>query len=228
MNAVPTYSIHDIVLRIILAGILAGAIGLERELRSKEAGLRTHFLVGVGSALIMIVSQYGFADVLRYNNISLDPSRIAAQVVSGIGFLGAGTIIIEKKMVRGLTTAAGIWVVAAIGLAAGSGLYLIAILGTVAVLVGLEFFQRIFKLSSHKVIEMNIKVKSKPGNEIMEILNKNANYILSYKIDKEYLDEIKIYHISSKFRCKASVKIMELVNEIEELGGVIGVNVENY
>ncbi|MDO4534593.1 MAG: MgtC/SapB family protein [Clostridium perfringens] len=228
MNAVPTYSIHDIILRIFLAGILAGAIGLERELRSKEAGLRTHFLVGVGSALIMIVSQYGFADVIRYNNISLDPSRIAAQVVSGIGFLGAGTIIIEKKMVRGLTTAAGIWVVAAIGLAAGSGLYLIAILGTVAVLVGLEFFQRIFKLNSHKVVEMNIKVHSKPKNEIMDILNKNSNYILSYKIEKESLDEINIYHISSKFRCKTNLRVMDMVNEIEELGGVISVNVENY
>ena len=212
MNAVPTYNIHDIVLRIVLAGILAGAIGLERELRSKEAGLRTHFLVGVGSALIMIVSQYGFADVLRYNNISLDPSRIAAQVVSGIG----------------LTTAAGIWVVAAIGLASGSGLYMIAILGTIAVLVGLEFFQRIFKLSSHKVVEMNIKVQSKPRNEIMDILGNNSNYILSYKIEKEALDEINIYHISSKFRCKNNVKIMELVNEIKDLSGVVCVNVENY
>ena len=228
MNAVPNYNIHDIVLRIVLAGILAGAIGLERELRSKEAGLRTHFLVGVGSALIMIVSQYGFADVLRYNNISLDPSRIAAQVVSGIGFLGAGTIIIERKIVRGLTTAAGIWVVAAIGLASGSGLYMIAILGTIAVLVGLEFFQRIFKLSSHKVVEMNIKVQSKPKNEIMDILGKNSNYILSYKIEKEALDEINIYHISSKFRCKNNVKIMELVNEIKDLSGVVCVNVENY
>lgn len=228
MNAVPTYALHDIVIRIILAGVLAGAIGLERELRSKEAGLRTHFLVGVGSALIMIVSQYGFSDVLRYDNISLDPSRIAAQVVSGIGFLGAGTIIIERKMVRGLTTAAGIWVVAAIGLASGAGLYTIAILGTIAVLVGLEIFQRIFKLSSHKVVEMNIRVQSKPRNEIMEILNKNANYILSYRIEKEHMDEMNIYNISSKFRCKSNLKIVNMVNEIEELAGVISVNIENY
>lgn len=228
MNAVPTYDLHDIVIRIILAGVLAGAIGLERELRSKEAGLRTHFLVGVGSALIMIVSQYGFSDVLRYDNISLDPSRIAAQVVSGIGFLGAGTIIIERKMVRGLTTAAGIWVVAAIGLASGAGLYTIAILGTIAVLVGLEIFQRIFKLSSHKVVEMNIRVQSKPRNEIMEILNKNANYILSYRIEKEHMDEMNIYNISSKFRCKSNLKIVNMVNEIEELAGVISVNIENY
>lgn len=228
MNMVPTYNLHDIVLRIVLAGVLAGAIGLERELRSKEAGLRTHFLVGVGSALIMIVSQYGFADVLRYNNISLDPSRIAAQVVSGIGFLGAGTIIIERKMVRGLTTAAGIWVVAAIGLASGAGLYMIAILGTIAVLVGLEFFQRIFKLNSHKVVEMNVRVEEKPKNEIMDILNKNSNYILNYKIEKEHIDGVSIYNISSKFRCKSNLKIVDMVNEIEELVGVISVNIENY
>ena len=84
-------------------------VGLDREYRAKEAGYRTHFLVSLGSALIMVVSQYGFQDVILENSVSLDPSRVAAQVVSGIGFIGAGTIIIQKQFVRGLTTAAGIW-----------------------------------------------------------------------------------------------------------------------
>ena len=99
----------DFILRLFVAGILGAVVGLDREYRAKEAGYRTHFLVSLGSALIMVVSQYGFQDVILENSVSLDPSRVAAQVVSGIGFIGAGTIIIQKQFVRGLTTAAGIW-----------------------------------------------------------------------------------------------------------------------
>lgn len=102
----------DFILRLFIAGILGAVIGLEREYRAKEAGYRTHFLVSLGSALIMIVSQYGFQQIIQESSVSLDPSRVAAQVVSGIGFIGAGTIIIQKQFVRGLTTAAGIWATA--------------------------------------------------------------------------------------------------------------------
>lgn len=90
----------DMLLRIALAGVLGGLIGLERQMRAKEAGLRTHILVGIGSALFMLVSKYGFADMLSSDHVGLDPSRIAAQVVSGMGFLGAGTIIIQKQIVK--------------------------------------------------------------------------------------------------------------------------------
>lgn len=130
--------ITDLLLRITLAGILGGLIGLERQLRAKEAGLRTHILVGIGSAMFMIVSKYGFEDLLVLEHVSFDPSRVAAQVVSGMGFLGAGTIMIQKQMVKGLTTAAGMWVTAAIGLVIGSGLYEIGIYGTLMTLVVLE------------------------------------------------------------------------------------------
>ena len=99
----------DFMLRLLVAGILGAIIGLDREYRAKEAGYRTHFLVSLGSALIMIVSQYGFQEIIKENSVTLDPSRVAAQVVSGIGFIGAGTIILQKQIVRGLTTAAGIW-----------------------------------------------------------------------------------------------------------------------
>ena len=111
----------EFIIRLILAAIACGAIGMERQMRGKGAGLRTHVLIGMGSALFMIVSKYGFWDILGDTGIGLDPSRIAAQVVSGIGFLGAGTIIIQKLFVRGLTTAAGIWATSAIGLAVGAG-----------------------------------------------------------------------------------------------------------
>ena len=98
----------DFILRLFVAGALGAVIGLDREYRAKEAGYRTHFLVSLGSALIMIVSQYGFMEIIKIEGIDLDPSRVAAQVVSGIGFIGAGTIIFQKQIVRGLTTAAGL------------------------------------------------------------------------------------------------------------------------
>lgn len=122
----------EVTLRLFVALLLGGIVGIEREFRSKDAGFRTHFLVALGSALFCVVSQYGFGIDLK------DSSRVAAQVVSGIGFLGAGTIIFQKNMVRGLTTAAGLWVTAAIGLACGTGMYAAAAIATVMILMGLE------------------------------------------------------------------------------------------
>ena len=113
-----------------LALLLSAAIGLERELRQKDAGLRTHTLVGVGSALFMLISKYGFTDVLERQLVVLDPSRVAAQIVSGIGFIGAGLIFVHRGSVRGLTTAASIWVTAAVGTAAGAGLLVLAAVAT--------------------------------------------------------------------------------------------------
>jgi putative Mg2+ transporter-C (MgtC) family protein len=114
---------------LALALALSTAVGVEREIRQKSAGLRTHSLVGFASALIMLVSKYGFADVLG-DHVTLDPSRVAAQIVSGIGFIGGGLIFVRHDAVRGLTTAATIWLTAAIGMAAGGGLWLLAILVT--------------------------------------------------------------------------------------------------
>ncbi|SFM96460.1 putative Mg2+ transporter-C (MgtC) family protein [Izhakiella capsodis] len=154
----------DLLMRIALAGALGGLIGLERQLRAKEAGLRTHILVGIGSAMFMIVSKYGFTDVLPLEHIELDPSRIAAQVVSGMGFLGAGTIMIQRQVVRGLTTAAGLWVTAAIGLVIGSGLYEIGIYGTLLALIVLELFSRLsrYLIGQHHSLLFRLKPKSVP------------------------------------------------------------------
>ncbi|MET8141447.1 MgtC/SapB family protein [Sphaerisporangium sp. NPDC005288] len=115
---------------LALAFVLSAAIGVEREIRQKSAGLRTHILVGFAAALIMLVSKYGFQDVLGHN-VNLDPSRVAAQIVSGIGFIGAGLIFIRRDAVRGLTTAATIWLTAAVGMASGAGLWLLAIIVTI-------------------------------------------------------------------------------------------------
>ena len=123
----------ELILRLLMAGILGAAIGFEREIRAKGAGIRTHVLVALGSALFMIISQYGFAGVERF-----DAARVAAQVVSGIGFIGAGIIIFQKNRVSGLTTAAGLWVTASIGLGAGCGLYAVSAVCTVFVMAILE------------------------------------------------------------------------------------------
>ena len=145
---------YEFILRIFVAALLGGLIGLEREYRAKEAGFRTHFLVALGSALFMVVSAYGFCDVQMDGMTSRwDVSRVASQVVSGIGFIGAGTIIFRKQenMVSGLTTAAGLWVTAAIGLACGGGMYVLATGCTFLVLAGLEAFNFILrKFDKHR------------------------------------------------------------------------------
>ena len=135
----PTLDWPEVLLRVALAAVLGGVLGLERELREREAGLRTHLLVAVGSALFTIVSAYGFHAFLTSGEsvVRADPTRIAAQIVTGIGFLGAGAIIRQGLSIRGLTTAATLWVVAAIGLAAGAGYYSAAVITTAVALVAL-------------------------------------------------------------------------------------------
>ncbi len=128
---------YVLILRLLLAGFLGALIGAEREYRAKVAGTRTHLLVAIGAALMMIVSRYGFEG-------QGDPSRVAAQIVSGIGFIGAGAIMVDKHAVHGLTTAAGVWVAAGIGMAIAAGLYAVGIASTVLSLVGLEVFGWIF------------------------------------------------------------------------------------
>src|ERR1700761_724344 len=122
----------DLIWRLGLALVLSASIGLDRELGQKSAGLRTYTLVGVGSALFMLISKYGFFDVLAANEVVLDPSRVAAQIVSGIGLLGAGLIFVRRDSVRGLTTAAGVWLTAAVGAAAGASLPVLAVATTLA------------------------------------------------------------------------------------------------
>ncbi len=121
----------DIIWRLGLALVLSSAIGIEREVRQKTAGVGTYSLVGLGAALFMLVSTYGFADVLNQRHTVLDPSRVAAQIVSGIGFIGGGIIFVRRDTVRGLTTAAGVWVTAAVGMACGGDLPLVALTTTI-------------------------------------------------------------------------------------------------
>jgi len=142
VEPLPEITELEIVARLGLALVLCGAIGLEREIRGQVAGLRTHILVGMGAALFTLISAYGFSAFVRPNEAggfvtTVDPTRIAAQIVTGIGFLGAGAIIRQGFTVRGLTTAAALWIVAAVGMAAGAGYYFAAIVTTAGVLLAL-------------------------------------------------------------------------------------------
>lgn len=150
--------------RILLSGLLAALLGLEREIRNKDAGLRTYTLVGIGSALIMVVSQYGFGEASASG--VADPARVAAQVVSGIGFLGGGLIFVKRDTVRGLTTAAGLWLSSGIGLAAGAGMIWMAVLATACGLVtmyGLDLVERQILRSKRDVIPLELVCRDKKG-----------------------------------------------------------------
>lgn len=161
----------EYIIRLFLAALMGAAIGLEREYRAKEAGARTHSLVALGSALFMILSEYGFDKAIHDlgTMASFDPSRIAAQVVTGIGFIGAGTIIFQKHVVRGLTTAAGLWVTAAIGLTIGGGLYVLASASTVLVLVCLEVMNALLRNIGYR--QINVTVSSPDHKKIDDVLH---------------------------------------------------------
>ena len=156
---------------LTLAFTLSALVGAEREMRQKSAGLRTHCLVGVASALFMLVSKYGFDDVLNRQLVVLDPSRVAAQVVSGIGFIGGGVIFMRRDVVRGLTTAASIWLTAALGMACGAGLVVLAIATTVGhfvIMLGLPAIVR--RLPRSRRSDTRIRICYEDGRGLLRTI----------------------------------------------------------
>ena len=179
----------DFMLRLLVAGILGAIIGLDREYRAKEAGYRTHFLVSLGSALIMIVSQYGFQEIIKENSVTLDPSRVAAQVVSGIGFIGAGTIILQKQIVRGL--------------AVGAGMYAIGIATTVLTLIGLELLSYIFKSVGMKSSMIAFSTNNKDTlKQIADRFNSKDYMIVSYEMQTLHPGEMESYQVTMVIKSK--------------------------
>lgn len=207
----------DFILRLFIAGVLGAIVGLDREYRAKEAGYRTHFLVSLGSALIMIVSQYGFQQVIQENSVSLDPSRVAAQVVSGIGFIGAGTIIIQKQFVRGLTTAAGIWATAGIGLAIGAGMYGIGVAATILTLIGLELLSFIFKSLGMKSSMIVFSTEEKDIiQKVTRELNDRGYMLVSYQMEKVSHLNADTYVVTIVIKAKKSTDDNKLLLFMEE------------
>jgi len=178
--------IWTFIVRLLIATFFGALIGLEREYHAKEAGMRTHLLVALGSCLFMILSIHGFDAFLDRDHVSFDPSRIASQVVTGIGFIGAGTIILHKQAVRGLTTAAGVWVTAAIGLACGNGMYILAAVATATVLSSLGLINLYLPYISQR--EIQITFLAEDYNVLTEILDNLRNekmVVLNYEMRKD-------------------------------------------
>lgn len=175
--------IWDFVWRLVLAALFGTIIGLDREYREKEAGFRTHFLVSLGSALMMIVSQYGFSEILTHDGVSLDPSRIAAQVVSGIGFIGAGTIIFNHQIARGLTTAASLWATAGIGLTAGAGMSWLALAATILTLVALEGLSLVFRSLGSRRMVVVFSASDRAGvADTLDRIRTDGYMVVSYEV----------------------------------------------
>jgi putative Mg2+ transporter-C (MgtC) family protein len=215
---IPTLGGWDALLRLAVAGGLGTAIGFERELRDREAGIRTHLLVALGAALFTIVSAYGFHEILTAggNVVRLDPSRIAAQIVTGIGFLGAGAIIREGLSVRGLTTAATLWVVAAIGMACGAGYYWPAVATTLLTLFALWPL----RLLAYRLIERvkpeehRLTVELRPGELLTPLLAEigGVNHLeLTEEPDRRVV-QLEVPNIDER-----------LVARLSDLDSVIGV-----
>ncbi len=163
--------------RLLIAGICGVVIGFERSRRQKDAGIRTHMIVALGAALAMVVSKYGFFDLLQFEGLRADASRIASNVITGVGFLGAGVIFVKDVSIKGLTTAAGIWATASVGLAVGAGMYTVAIGSTIIMVVFQFVFHKFFSRLENTV------------NEFTVVVNDNADAVKNFR---SMLEEKKI------------------------------------
>jgi putative Mg2+ transporter-C (MgtC) family protein len=207
----------EILIRLLLASLFGGLIGLERERKDWAAGMRTHMMVCVGSSLIMMVSAFGFSNILGTANVTLDPSRIAAQVISGIGFIGAGTILFLKQgTIRGLTTAAGLWTVAAIGLATGGGMYFAAGATTIIALIILWALQPIEQIYAKKFKQKTLRIIThlNVNNTVLfkNLLNKEELKIQTFTCEKnndEFIFQLRFDNIDI-------MKIDLIINELKK------------
>jgi len=208
----------EILLRLVLAAVFGAAIGLERERKEWAAGMRTHMMVCVGATLFMLVSAYGFSGILGTPDVVLDPSRIAAQVVSGIGFIGAGTILFQKQgTIRGLTTASGMWTVAAIGLATGGGMYFAAAVATVLAIIILWVLQPVEKSFASRFVQRSISVTT-TGREqsvqvITAIFDQHQAQISNCYIERSGENE---FHLSFRFKGINRQQLKSIITELQK------------
>lgn len=212
------------VVLVTLAFVLSAAVGIERERGKKSAGLRTHTLVGLGSSVFTLVSAYGFATVVG-DDVIVDPSRIAAQVVSGIGFLGAGVIFVRGKAVSGLTTAASVWVTASIGMACGAGMPVLAVMTTILYMVAVGILTILGRRLPKTNFDHLVVLQYKENRSVLRVILANASR-LGYRV--ALTDTRKIEVPGKVMRVEASLRFTEskshAVEElVETLSGVRGV-----
>jgi len=223
----------DVCLRIVLAMLIGGIIGWERESTRRPAGLRTHMLVSVGSAVVMLTGQYSFYKYLGVANV--DPVRMGAQVISGIGFLGAGTIIKDGFNIKGLTTAASLWAVACLGLCAGAGFYEGVIVGSIAIILILTVFEYLEKRASNrKDNRVYIQLLCTDASEVLTHVNKmvlkHDAKLKDINIEGENNEESSdAFHLSYKIysdRARCSIDYTELIADISSISGVSNIRME--
>ncbi|TLU73920.1 MgtC/SapB family protein [Lichenicoccus roseus] len=212
-----------------LAFVLSAVVGLEREFRQKSAGLRTYTLVGLASALIMLISKYGFSDVLANNRVVLDPSRVAAQVVSGIGFIGAGVIFLRRDSVRGLTTAASVWLTAALGMACGAGLPILALAATCGHLVIMFIFPLLVRrLPRSRWAPSHLTVAYRDGRGILR------HVLVACGVERFVIDRVQIEHdqeagdastriVTLSLEVRGGRPVTHLSATLSEIDGVVSV-----
>lgn len=206
--------------------LFSSLIGLEREIGAKSAGVRTHALVGVGAALFMLVSKYGFGDLLGLEHISLDPSRVAAQIVSGIGFIGGGLIFVRRDAVRGLTTAASVWVVAAVGMACGGGLVVLAAATTgVHFLVALGYPPLLHLLRRQLREPQVIRIGYLDGfgvlRSVLMLCTSRGWSVIDLQVEREDSDDEQQRTAVVALRLRGKSPVSSLVGEISALQGVL-------
>jgi len=215
----------EITERLAVAALLGSLVGFERERLLWAAGIRTHMLVSVGSCLLMIVSAYGFQHILLEPHVVLDPSRVAAQVVSGIGFLGAGAILMRGQVVRGLTTAASIWAVAAVGLAAGGGLYFAAGISTVIILVilaGIKPIEEVYRARVQScVLQAVTEREAIDADNVKKLLGLRANQIRRVVI----VDDDAVQRAQIALARVSNDDINKAVTRLRRAGGVHSVDI---
>ncbi|WP_054957394.1 MgtC/SapB family protein [Paenibacillus dakarensis] len=227
----------NILLRLLLSMLLGGLIGWERERSNHAAGLRTHILVCLGSTLIMLLSIYGFSDFVAEVNVRVDPARLATAVITGIGFLGAGTILFTGKSITGLTTAASIWVVGAVGLAIGAGFYFPAIVSTLLILMNLVVFNKLEEryIRGSKLHLITIHASNAPGllDGISAMLKDEGCVIRKLIVNErsvipygELQPAIPGVEISLQVLSNRKFNPVELATRVREMGGVTMVSAE--
>lgn len=214
-------------IRILLSCLCGGAIGIERTLRQKDAGFRTHVIVALGASLIMIISKYGFIDILKYEGLRADASRIASNVVTGISFLGAGMIFVKGTNIKGLTTAAGIWSTAAVGMAIGCGLYITGVVSTVIIIV-IQILFHTFLIGFDKILandnSFDVVVRLKNTESSLEsfktVLKENNIVVRDTKISLGDDDHFTIVMSVAGDADLDAAKVLDLFNAEKEIKAI--------
>ncbi len=224
---------EHLALRLLLSVLLGGLVGFERERKNSAAGLRTHILVCLGSCLIMVLSMYGFAAFADEPNVRLDPARLAAQVITGVGFLGAGTILFTGKAITGLTTAASVWVVMAVGLAVGAGFYMPAVTTALLVLLilwGLNIVEKRFvKHRREYAITITADAKAQLVESVQQLLADKGAKLTQVRFGEAIrtaADDAKVQHVHLNIMLPSREQLMTVADQFRRIEGVTSVTAE--